>query len=611
MKIHLFFNQSFFMKQKLLLSCCLLGSILGQAQFIDATNYRGAFAPAPAKQWTDNWTNFDPQNAVYPATNVTVNADINANTTWTNNNTYLLQGKIYVNDGFTLTIQPGTVIRGSLTDLTSSLIVAKGGKLIAEGTECQPIVFTSNQPAGSRATGDWGGVILLGKADNNATGANALIEGLVNSDPRNFHGGNDDADNSGSLKYVRLEYGGYIFSANNEINGLTMGSVGSATTIDYVQVSFNQDDAFEWFGGTVNCKHLVAYRTKDDDFDTDLGYRGQLQYCLGIKDPAFSDVSESNGFESDNTPSAGSNGKVTPKTSPAFHNVTLLGAYRCGYAGGVDALHWRAAHLRRNTEIDVYNSIFIGFRDGIHIQDNSGTYANFDAGRLNFKNNLVAGNYTANPAHKAWFDAGTRTRLTALVHGNDSTNSGGDCAAQVLVNAFPANYLNPDFRPNTSYFDPGGLTSVSTTAPNLFAFPDIQVGGFNAGAGADFGVFIGEEGSGIANGTVTLTIPKVAGFDITVPGLTLSGTPQLGTNGTTNGQPNNNGDWLFSDDGANIIVTLKPGAAIAKGGNSIPGLYITRQIGSAPGISPIVVTVTTANDSNASDNTGVITVILN
>lgn len=599
------------MKQKLLLSCCLLGSILGQAQFIDATNYRGAFAPAPVKQWTDTWTNFDPQNAVYPATNVTVNTDISVNTTWTKNNTYLLSGKIYVNDGATLTIQAGTIIRGDLADPTSSLIVAKGGKLMAEGTECEPIVFTSNQPAGNRATGDWGGVILLGKADNNATGANALIEGLVNTDPRNFHGGTNDADNSGSLKYVRLEYGGYIFSANNEINGLTFGSVGSGTTIDYVQVSFNQDDAFEWFGGTVNCKHLVAYRTKDDDFDTDLGYRGQLQYCLGIKDPTFADVSESNGFEADNSPGTGSNGKITPKSSPSFYNVTLLGAYRCGYVGSVDALHRRGGHFRRNTEIDVYNSILIGFKEGIHIQDNNGTYSNFDNNLLVFKNNLVAGNYTANPTHVVSFDAGTRTRFQRVDLGNDSTNAGGNCASQVLVNAFPASYLNPDFRPNQSYVDPGGLPSISSTTPNLFAFPDIQVGGFNAGAGADFGVFIGEEGLGIANGTVTLTIPKVAGFDITVPGLTLSGTPQLGTNGTTNGQPNNNGDWLFSDDGSNIIATLKPGAAIAKGGNSKPGLYNTRQIGSAPGISPIVVTVTTANDSNASDNTGVITVILN
>ncbi len=601
------------MKQKLLLSCCLLGSIWSQAQFIEATNYRGAFAPAPAKQWTDNWTNFDPQNAVYPATNQIVNANITANTTWTNNNTYLLQGKIYVTNGATLTIQPGTVIRGSLSDLTSSLIIARGAKIMAEGTECQPIIFTSNQPVGSRATGDWGGLIILGMADNNATGANAGIEGISVSEPLAFHGGQanvNNADNSGILKYVRLEYGGFILSPNNEINGLTLGSVGSGTTIDYVQVSFNQDDAFEWFGGTVNCKHLIAYRCKDDDFDTDLGFTGQLQFCLGIKDPTFADISESNGFESDNTPSAGSNGKITPKTSPAFYNVTMLGAYRCGNAGPVDALHWRAMHLRRNTELDVYNSIFIGFRDGIHIQDNSGTYANFDAGRLIVKNNLFAANKTAFPSHRFYFDAGTFNRAGALVHGNDSTNTGGDCAAQVLVNAFPANYLNADYRPNPAYVDGVSGLPVSSTQPNLFAFPDIQVGSFNVGDAADFGAFIGEAGQGITTGTVTVTIPNAAGFDITVLGLTLSGTPTSGVNGTTNGAPNNNGNWLFSTDGTGIIATLKPGFAIPKGGSSVLGLRITRQVGSASGIAPVVLFVATDGDSNPGDDTGIVSLIL-
>ncbi len=602
------------MKQKFLLSCCLLGSILSQAQFIEATNYRGAFAPAPAKQWTDNWTNFDPQNAVYPTPNVTVNSDINGSVTWTNNNTYLLSGKIWVNTGATLTIQPGTVIRGDINDGTSSLLVARGGMIIAEGTECQPIVFTSNRAIGQRGTGDWGGLVILGRADNNATGANAGIEGISLTEPRAFHGGQanvNNADNSGSLKYVRLEYGGNIFSANNEINGLTMGSVGSGTTIDYVQVSFNQDDAFEWFGGTVNCKHLVAYRTKDDDFDTDLGYSGQLQYCLGIKDPTFADVSESNGFESDNTGGSGSNGKITPKTSPAFYNVTMLGAYRCGYVGSVDPLHFRAGHLRRNTEIDIYNSIFIGFRDGIHIQDNSGTYANFDAGRLNFKNNLIAGNKTATPALRFYFDNGTFTRAGAPVHANDSTNTGSDCDAQVLENAFPANYLNPDFRPNTSYVDAVTGFPVSSSAPDLFTFGDLRVAGFNDGDAADLGIFVGEAGVGNASGSIIVTVPKVAGLSYSVPGLTLNATPQSGSNSTTHGDPNNNGDWLFSDNGSEIVIELKAGASIPKAGSKIIGLVITRGAGSSPGLNTQLINLNFVGDFDPSNNSSTLGIVFN
>ena len=164
---------------------------------------------------------------------------------------YLLHGWVYIADGATLTIEPGTVILGD-KDTKASLIVERGGKLYAKGTASEPIVFTSEQPKGQRRPGDWGGLILCGRANNNQT------EQQIEGGPRSKHGGNDNADCSGALSYVRVEFAGYPFQTDKEINGITLGSVGSSTQIDHVQVSYSNDDSFEWFGGAVNCQYLVA-----------------------------------------------------------------------------------------------------------------------------------------------------------------------------------------------------------------------------------------------------------------------------------------------------------------------------------------------------------------
>ncbi len=255
-------------------------SSFAQSAFFTATNYRGAFAPAPAAMWTDGWCNWDPQNATYGTPDVNVSANISTNTTWTANHVYLLQGQIYVTNNATLTIEAGTVIQGDINTAGSGLFVTKGAKLNAIGTSSQPIVFTSNQPVGSRNLGDWGGVILLGKASSNSVGGVANIEGIAPTSDTEFGGGTspDDNDNSGSLQYVRIEFGGYVYAPNKEINGLTFGAVGRGTTIDHIQISYANDDAFEWFGGAVNCSHLVAYRCLDDDFDTDFGFRGNYNF---------------------------------------------------------------------------------------------------------------------------------------------------------------------------------------------------------------------------------------------------------------------------------------------------------------------------------------------
>ncbi|MCK6601830.1 MAG: T9SS C-terminal target domain-containing protein, partial [Bacteroidetes bacterium] len=251
---------------------------------------------------------------------VEVSGDITGQVTWTSDKSYLLKGFVRVQSGGELTIQPGTIIYGE-NATQGSFIVKPGGKVIAEGTEYAPIVFTSEfaKPGSSvePARGDWGGVILLGKAPINPAGGTSSIEG-----PGDSYGGSDPEDNSGVLKYVRIEYAGIAFTPNNEINGLTFGGVGRGTTIDYVQVSWANDDSFEWFGGTVNAKHLIAYQGLDDDFDTDFGFSGKLQFLLSIRDKEIADVSGSNGFESDNDATGSTS---SPRTSPTWYNVTLIG----------------------------------------------------------------------------------------------------------------------------------------------------------------------------------------------------------------------------------------------------------------------------------------------
>lgn len=585
----------------------------------DITSYRGAFAPAPVRQWTDSWVNWDPQNAAYGATSVVASGTITSNTTWTANNVYLLQGLVYIDSLITLTIEPGTVIRGASGN--SSLIVRRGAKLIAEGTPCAPIVFTTNQPVGSRNPGQWGGVIILGKARHNL-GQNILIEGLDGANSANYHGGTDDNDNSGVLKYVRIEYSGFQFSTNNEINGLTMGSVGRGTTIDYVQVSFNDDDAFEWFGGAVSAKHLVSYRNKDDDWDSDNGWSGVVQYGLSVKDPAISDVSESNSFESDND-NPGTNQARQPKTSGSFYNITQIGAFRCtsnSLPASVSPtnLHRRGAHLRRNTDAKIVNSILMNNWRGVHIQD-ALALGNFDQDSLRFRNNIIAGDfqttwsgggaiYTGTKS-LAGFDLATSSRIFNPVYGNDSVNT---CA--LLVSAW--SFTNPDYRPNV-----GGDGAVVTNPANLNAGADlspsvdIDANLFAANEGRDLVINVIENGGGATGGAIIITIAKPSGWSVTVPGVTLSGSDQSGTDGNSDvfgGTPNNNGSWLFREDANNVYATSKPGVVIAKGNLSTVGIRATRRPTTSAGTNQnLNISLSGGGDVAASNNSSVVALSAN
>ncbi|MEY4969685.1 MAG: hypothetical protein RLZZ261_1456 [Bacteroidota bacterium] len=428
------------------------------------TSFRGAFAPAPEPMWTDSWTNWDPANTIYPAPTVTVAANITVDTRWTANNTYLISGPIYVNNGATLTIEPGTVVRGNKAVAGSALIITKGSKIVANGTKTSPIVFTSSGGVGNRAIGDWGGIIILGKAQNNLP-ANAAagtpagignIEGLPVSADSEYGGGAtpNDNDNSGVLKYVRIEFGGYAYQIDKEINGLTLGSVGRNTVIDYVQTSYTNDDSFEWFGGTVNCKHLVAYRGLDDDMDCDFGYRGQNQFVLIVRDPAIADQSSgstSEGFECDNDGSGSTN---NPKTAATFSNVTAVGPLRGNVNATIDPKHERALRLRRNSEMKIHNSIFMDFKKGLFI-DGATTEAQATSGNLLFKNNILAGYKPAQGFYKtsASFDIKTFFATNA----NDSLVS----SANILTT--PYNYTAPDYRPAAG--------SVALTGASFSAAP--------------------------------------------------------------------------------------------------------------------------------------------
>ena len=589
----------------------LLTAILANAQ-VEVTSYRGAFAPSPVRMWTENWTNWNPQATVYPASNVSVTGVLTGNVTWTSNNVYLLQGVVYVDSLATLTIQPGTIIKGDDATANSSLIVQRGGKLIAEGTPCNPIVFTTEAAAGSRAPGQWGGIILLGKAKHNL-GTNILIEGLSAASSRNYHGGTDDNDNSGSLKYVRIEYGGYVFAANNEINGLTMGSVGRGTTIDYVQTSFINDDAFEWFGGTVNCKHLVAYRCLDDDFDTDNGFSGTVQFCLGVKDPAISDnptISTSEGFESDNE-AGGTNEGLAPKTSASFYNVTQIGAFRCASntaGSGVTPTaigFFRGARLRRNTDIKIFNSILMNNRVGVRF-DGTLAQGNVDQDSLVFRNNIIAGDFSTSwtapyavaPGKSIIAeDAATRTRLIKVEYGNDSLNT-----CSLLANAW--DFLSPDYRPNTA--GAGALVVSNVTAsPDLNTFAGIDNSLFAANAAFDLVVNVGESGNGASVGVITLTIAKAPGWLTTVPGITLSATNQSGVNGNSDvdgGTPNNNGDWNFRETATSIIATSKQGVIIPKSGIASLGFRAVRRAGTTTGTNQSLGFVVAGGGDNTSAN---------
>lgn len=311
---------------------------------------------------------------------------------WTKENTYRLRGYVYVTNGATITIDPGTKIVSN-RDSAGVLVIYRGAKIMAEGSAAEPIVFTSNES--NPQPGDFGGVVLVGLAKGNNN--HSVLEGGVDAQFSAF-GGTDDADNSGVLKYVRIEYAGKAVNPGDEINGLSLYAVGSGTTIDYVQVVRGLDDAYEFFGGDVNCTHLIAYNCADDDFDMDDGFRGKIQFAVSVKDPAFTDNKGttgdiSNNFEVDNVnPSNGFLWTRSPITFPVLSNFTAIGPNN---APGTSSDYGYGMRWRRGSKFILANSIVIGGQKaGLDLDDDS-TAAYYKEGISKFYNSFL--NAVANP----------------------------------------------------------------------------------------------------------------------------------------------------------------------------------------------------------------------
>lgn len=344
------------------------------------------------------------------ATVVEVSGSLTGPNNWTNDKIYRLNGFVRVQDGAVLNIQAGTVIYGDY-ESKGTLVVQMGGTINATGEANNPIVFTSEKAPGLRQPGDWGGVVICGRAYNNVPGGTAELEGGYGA----FHGGTNDDDNSGTLRYVQINFAGIPINPNEEVNSLTMGSVGRGTTIEYVQCAYGLDDAFEWFGGTVNGKHLVAYRGLDDDFDVDLGWTGNVQYALGIRGASLADQSGSNGFEVDNNGQGNDN---TPYTSGTFSNVSIIGPKKTRETP-ISLQFQHCAQLRRNSRLKIHNTFMTGYPDGLFI-NGSASAAAATAGDLRVRNTVLAG--VDNWGGNGWGSAGdvfTEAPANGLQHPNN------------------------------------------------------------------------------------------------------------------------------------------------------------------------------------------------
>jgi hypothetical protein len=412
------------------------------------------------------------------------------------NNT--ISGFVYVKSGATITIEAGTTVKGDyLSSQASTLVIERGAKIMAIGTASSPIVFTSG--SATPRSGDWGGVVLLGKASINANNAGTAAQklyvpegGYSTTAVGPYAGWGDaiapaavDNDNSGTMQYCRIEYAGNAYQPNQEINSLTMAAVGSGTTIDHIQVSYAKDDAYEWFGGTVNCKFLIAFKTQDDDFDTDNGFSGSVQFGLIIRDSSIADVSKSEGFESDNDATGTVN---APQTKAVFSNISIFGPRATASNIGNSNYLGSAIQIRRNSSLSLYNSAIIGWTNGVLIDAGLGraTDLNIADSALRLKGNVV---FTSGFGTAAGYTAsGTPTGMTAADLNTWFTASGNKVITTAPEVNFtrPFDYANPDWTPT------GNSPLVSATAPynftdaviagRAFINKDVKfVGGLNAG----------------------------------------------------------------------------------------------------------------------------------
>ena len=400
----------------------------------------------------------------------------------------ILRGVVYVTNVATLTVEKGATVKGSFSGSdVAALVITRGAKINAVGTAEEPVVFTS--AAQNPQSGDWGGIILLGKAAINTsylgkTGLYQVEGGIDNAQGDGLAGSGDDVaptpvnnDNSGRMSYVRIEYAGYAFQPDKEINSLTMAGVGNGTTLDHIQVSYAKDDAFEWFGGNVNARYLIAWKTQDDDFDTDNGYSGKVQYGLVIRDSVIADISTSEAFESDNNATGTA---ATPETGAIFSNITAIGP-RATSANIGSNLFRAGAQIRRNASLSLFNSIFLGWPQGILIDASTGlsTALNIEDSSLRIRNVTFAGNTVnykfannaggTNGGSTINSDASLGAWLSNAYYNNDFLTNAAD--AKLIQ---PFNYTAPDPTPfagssgNTKILSGASFTDAKFTGDTFF-----------------------------------------------------------------------------------------------------------------------------------------------
>lgn len=370
--------------------------------FFDTTaTFIGAIG---ATDWTEGWTSYptsttDPDDAAGDV--VTVTANITADETWEAGNTYVLQNKIFITGGATLTIEPGVIVRGGADD--AALVVTREGTIEAAGTAADPIVFTSKNVSGAEA-GDWAGVVLLGAAPINVEGGTDSAEGFEGSEDLVDFGGADATHDCGTLRYVRIEYAGFQISEGNELNGLTVAGCGSDTELDFIQIHRGLDDGVEFFGGTANIKHLLVSFTDDDGLDCDLGWVGKAQFVIVKQDRNTGDK----GIECD---SNGANNDLEPRTRPTIWNLSLIGS---NDTAGADTQ--AAMHLRRGMAGSINNAIIAYFRSFAVDIDGAVSAAQAGAGDLTIESSY----FFQNGGGADWpadFDV-------------DATEGENDCAAE-------------------------------------------------------------------------------------------------------------------------------------------------------------------------------------
>ncbi|MCS6999819.1 MAG: T9SS type A sorting domain-containing protein [Bacteroidota bacterium] len=396
---------------------------------------------------------------------------------------YGLDGYVFVDDGGVLVIEPGTRIVGDTVGQNSALCVNRGGKIIAAGTRTRPIIMTSSAPPGQRASGDWGGLLICGRARTNHPGGQAALEGGIAdaNQVRGWFGGTDDDDSSGVVRYVRIEFAGIAAAPNSELNSLTMGGVGRRTIIEYVQCSYGNDDSFEWFGGTVNGRYLISTGCLDDDFDTDNGWSGRVQFAVAQRFRARADQSISQAFESDNDASGSFN---RPLTSGVFSNVTVIGplqdtSWTAGTGTTPNTYNSRfgaAAQIRRNSRQSIINSVFIGWPRGVEIAGSNTMAAAFGDSLL-LRNNTFYG------IKGTWLNfaggtppSGMTTSWIEQPQFNNIINRASPALAQ-LINPFATDV---SFNPQPTEESPlalQGTTFLSTPLVDLSAFQQVSYRG--------------------------------------------------------------------------------------------------------------------------------------